>query len=189
MQSKAKTVAAYLKELPPDRREAVEAVRRVILDNVDENIEEGMTYGMIGYYIPHRVFPRGYHCDPSQPVTFAGIASQKNHMSVYLMPVYGDSNSEKRLREGFERAGKKLDMGKSCVRFRKVEDLSLETIGDVLRRTSVSKFLEMYVATVGEDAWKGSKAKKPAGATGTTSAKNASGAAKTARKGSATKAR
>jgi hypothetical protein len=88
MQSKATTVAAYLAEIPVDRRAALERVRDVIRKNVDKNIEEGMTYGMIGYYVPHRVFPAGYHCDPKQPLPYAGLASQKNHMSLYLMSVY-----------------------------------------------------------------------------------------------------
>ena len=154
MQSKATTVAAYLEELPPDRRDALETIRRTILANVDGDIEEGMQYGMIGYYIPHRVFPRGYHCDPKQPVPFAAVASQKNHMAVYLMCIYGNEN-EAILRKGYEKAGKKLDMGKSCIRFKKIEDLQLDLIGEVLRRTPSAAYLERYVSTVGDGAWKG----------------------------------
>ncbi|MBL8759785.1 MAG: DUF1801 domain-containing protein, partial [Phycisphaerae bacterium] len=82
MQSKATTVAAYLKELPEDRRAAISAVRDVILKNLDPTFEEGMNYGMIGYYVPHSAYPAGYHCDPSKPLPFAGLASQKQHMSV-----------------------------------------------------------------------------------------------------------
>ena len=91
MQSKATTVEQYLAELPEDRRKAIEAVRQVILKNLDKDYEEGIQYGMIGYYVPHRVYPAGYHCDPKQPLPFAGLASQKNYMSLYLMCVYGDS--------------------------------------------------------------------------------------------------
>src|SRR6188474_3300651 len=88
MQSKAATVEQYLDELPEDRREAIAAVRRLILENLDEDFEEGMQYGMIGYYVPHHVYPAGYHCDPRQPLPFAALASQKNYMSLYLMSVY-----------------------------------------------------------------------------------------------------
>ncbi|HEV7488121.1 MAG TPA: DUF1801 domain-containing protein [Thermoanaerobaculia bacterium] len=88
MQSKATTVSDYLASLPPDRRTAIEAVREVILANLDHDYEEGMQYGMIGYYVPHRVYPAGYHADPKQGLPFAGLASQKNYMSVYLMGLY-----------------------------------------------------------------------------------------------------
>ncbi|HJQ41159.1 MAG TPA: DUF1801 domain-containing protein, partial [Thermoanaerobaculia bacterium] len=88
MKSKATTVSDYLASLPPDRRAALEAVRKVILDNLDKDYEERMSYGMIGYCVPHRVFPAGYHVDPKQPVPFAALGSQKNYMAVYLMGIY-----------------------------------------------------------------------------------------------------
>lgn len=94
MQSKATTVAQYLAELPAERREAIEAVRRVILDHLPEGVSEGMGYGMIGYSIPHSVYPKGYHCDPKQPLPFASLASQKNHMSLYLMNIYTAQDEE-----------------------------------------------------------------------------------------------
>ena len=100
MQSKATTVEQYLSELPEDRRKAIEAVRQVILENLDKDYEEGMQYGMIGYYVPHRVYPAGYHCDPKQPLPFAGLASQKNHMALYLMCVYGESDHAQWFRRG-----------------------------------------------------------------------------------------
>ena len=84
MQSKATTVGQYLAELPADRRRAIEAVRKVILANLDRDYEEGMQYGMIGYYVPHRIYPAGYHCDPKQPLPFTALASQKNYLSLYL---------------------------------------------------------------------------------------------------------
>ena len=90
MQSKAATVEAYLAELPEDRRHILQAVREVILRNLPAGYEEGMQYGMIGYFVPHAVYPAGYHCDPKQPLPFAGLASQKNHVSLYLMCIYGD---------------------------------------------------------------------------------------------------
>src|SRR6188508_412382 len=111
MQSKAATVAEYLAELPPERRQAIEAVRKVIRQNLDPVYEEGMQYGMIGYLVPHRVFPAGYHCDPRQPLPFAGLASQKGYMSLYLMCVYGMTETEEWFREQWAKTGKKLDMG------------------------------------------------------------------------------
>ena len=113
MQSRAGTVDQYLAELPTDRREALQAVREVILKNLDKSgIEEGMQYGMIGYYVPHRVHPAGYHCDPKQPLPFAGLASQKNYMSVYLMCIYGATKEAAWFRQQWAKTGKKLDMGK-----------------------------------------------------------------------------
>src|SRR5580700_2777009 len=94
MQSKATTVERYLAELPPDRRAAVSAVREVILSNLDAGYAEGMQYGMIGYYVPHSIFPAGYRCDPKQPLPFAHLASQKNYMSLYLMCLYGGWGGE-----------------------------------------------------------------------------------------------
>ena len=147
MQSKAATVAQYLKELPADRRAAIEAVRAVILKNLDALYEEGMQYGMIGYYVPHSVYPPGYHCDPKQPLPFICLASQKNYMSVYLGCVYGPEQ-EKPFREAWAKTGKKLDMGKSCVRFRKVDDLALDVIGDAIRHLSARKFIDYYESVI-----------------------------------------
>src|SRR5262245_46375556 len=138
MISKAKTVAEYLASLPPDRRTAIEAVRKVILKNLDKDYEEGMQYGMIGYYVPHRIFPQGYHCDPKQPLNFAGLASQKNHMALYLMCYY---NNETWLREAWAKTGKKLDMGKACIRFKKLDDLPLEVIGEAIHRIPAKKYI------------------------------------------------
>jgi hypothetical protein len=142
MQSKATTVEQYLSELPDDRRKALEAVRQVILKNLDKDYEEGIQYGMIGYYVPHRVYPAGYHCDPKQPLPFAGLASQKNYMSLYLMCVYGNSNHAKWFQEAWAKTGKTLDMGKSCVRFKKLEDLPLDVIGEAIQRVTARKYIE-----------------------------------------------
>ena len=143
MQSKATTVRQYLAELPADRRAAIEGVRAVILENIDPVFEEGMQYGMIGYYVPHRVYPPGYHCDPKQPLPFICLASQKNYMSLYLGSVYGPER-EKPFREAWAKTGKKLDMGKSCVRFRKLENLALDVIGESIRRVSACGFIQQY---------------------------------------------
>lgn len=160
MQSKAKTVARYLKELPADRREAVEAVRAVVLRNLPKGYAEGMQYGMIGYFVPHEIYPPGYHCNPREPLTFASIASQKNHMAVYMMCVYGDENHRAWFLDAWAKTGKKLDMGKSCVRFKRIGDLPLDVIGKAIKRVSVKKFIEFYESAIGERDGKG---RKPSG--------------------------
>ena len=164
----------YLSALPADRRAALEAVRGVILANLDEDYEEGIQYGMIGYYVPHRVFPAGYHCDPKQPLSFAGPASQKDHMALYLMCVYGDGPLGEWFREAWAKTGKKLDMGKACVRFRRVEDLALDVIGEAIRRVPTKKYLEHYEQSRGiARATKGPPGKKTAGKPANKSAKPA----------------
>ncbi len=144
MQSKAKSVAAYLAELPEDRRAALEAVRSVILKNLPKGYQEGMQYGMIGYFVPHSVYPSGYHCDPKQPLPFAGLASQKNHMALYLMCVYADPEYETWFRKAWKATGKKLDMGKSCVRFKRIDNVPLPVIGQAVKRVPVKRFIEFY---------------------------------------------
>jgi len=155
MQSKASTVQAYLRSLPADRRAAISAVRDVILKNLDPSYEEGMQYGMIGYYVPHSVYPKGYHCDPKQPLPFAMLASQKNYMSLYLMCVYGGGDDESAgskharwLREAWAKTGKKLDMGKSCIRFKKAEDLPLELIGEAVKRVPAASYIRAIEAAL-----------------------------------------
>lgn len=144
MQSKATTVAQYLAELPEDRREMLETVRKVILKNLRKGYEEGMQYGMIGYFVPHSVYPPGYHCDPKQPLPFAGLASQKTYVSIYLGCVYSDPEQEAWFRAAWAETGKKLDMGKSCIRFKKLDDVPLAVIGQSIKRVPVKKFIEHY---------------------------------------------
>lgn len=162
MQSSAATVDAYLNELPDDRRRALSEVRRFLLAHLDPVIEEGMQYGMIGYFIPHRVYPAGYHCDPKQPLPFAGLASQKRYMSVYL-PVddsveAGRCDKASALETWFRRAwaktGKKLDLGKCCLRFKSVDDLALDVIAELLRRVSADAYIARYEAVIGNKAKK-----------------------------------
>jgi uncharacterized protein YdhG (YjbR/CyaY superfamily) len=148
MQSKSTTVAQYLDELPPDRRAALEAVRATIRANMDPQLEEGMQYGMIGYYVPHRVFPQGYHCDPKQPLPYAALASQKQYMSIYLMTCYMSGDDAQWLRDAWAAAGKKLDMGKSCIRFKRIEDVPLDVLGEAIRRVSVADHLAHYTAAL-----------------------------------------
>ena len=154
MQSKAATVEAYLRSLPQGRRVAISAVRDVILKNLDASYEEGMQYGMIGYYVPHRLYPKGYHSDPKQPLPFAALASQKNYMSLYLMSVYCGCEDDipgnqhtRWFRQAWEKSGKKLAMGKACIRFKKVEDLPLDVIGEAIRRVPASMCIQLCQAS------------------------------------------
>lgn len=146
MRSKATTVAQYLKELPADRRATIEAVAKVVRANLDPRLREGMQYGMIGWSVPHAVFPLGYHCDPKQPLPFAALASQKNHCSLYLMTAYAEgSTGEAWIKTAWPK-GKKLDMGKSCIRFKTVDDLALDVIGEAVRRVPLDDHLAWYAA-------------------------------------------
>ncbi|MEE8169277.1 MAG: DUF1801 domain-containing protein [Phycisphaerae bacterium] len=158
MQSKAKTVKQYLSELPKDRREAIQAVRGAILKNLPKGYEEGMLYGAIGYFVPHSVYPPGYHCDPRIPLPFAGLASQKNYMTLSLMCTYGDQEHDAWFRKAWAKTGKKLDMGKSCVRFKKIDDVPLTVIGEAIRRVPAKKFIEHYESAIGAARKPASKA-------------------------------
>ena len=139
--SNATTVDEYLSEQTPERREAMETMRKLILDNLPPGFEEVMQYGMIAYVIPLERYPVTYNKQALQNVA---LASQKNYMSVYLMNVYGDQETAQWFEEEFRASGKKLNMGKCCVRFKKPEDLPLDLIGKAVARTSVDGFIEVY---------------------------------------------
>jgi uncharacterized protein YdhG (YjbR/CyaY superfamily) len=136
--STAKTPAAYLKELPAERRREVARVRRVVRKHLPDGYRESMNFGMITYEVPLRRYPDTYN---KQPLCYAGIAAQKNHLSLYLMPVYGDPKAAARLKEAFKNAGKKLDMGKSCIRFKSADDLPLEAIGQLVAAVPVDRYI------------------------------------------------
>ena len=140
------TPQEYLDALPEDRREALGKVRDVIRANLPDGFEEGMQYGMIGYYVPLNRFPKTYN---GQPLDLAGLASQKNYMSLYLNNVYGNRDLEGWFRDRYAESGKKLNMGKSCVRFTKVSDLALDVIGKTIARTPLDAFLEHYETAQG----------------------------------------
>ena len=142
MRSDAADVDAYLSELPDERRAAVAAVRAVILERLPPGLEEGIQYGMIGYYVPLERFPDTYN---GQPLSAAALASQKRHIALYLMGVYGDEDS--RFREQWQATGKKLDMGKSCVRFRRLDDVPLDVVGEAIARTSVESLIAAHERT------------------------------------------
>jgi len=146
MQRDATTVEAYLASLTEDERRTIEAVRAVIKKNLGKGFEEGIQYGMIGYYVPHSRYPEGYHCDPRQPLPFAGLAAQKNNISVYLMSVYMRPGEAERFAKAWQATGKKLDMGKSCVRFKRAEDAALEVIGAAIKSMPLAEYIATYEA-------------------------------------------
>ena len=146
MQSKAKTVDEYVASLPEERREAITALRNVILKNLPKGYEEGMQWGMPSFFVPHSAYPAGYHCQPDQPLPFVSLASQKNHMAFYGFCNYTDDALRNRFVEDWKKTGKKLDMGKSCVRFNKLEDVPLKVIGAAVKRVPMKKFIKQYEA-------------------------------------------
>jgi hypothetical protein len=139
--SKAATVDEYLAELPEDRREAIATVRRFILDHLPEGYVEGMNWGMIAYEVPLERYPDTYN---KQPLGLVALASQKNHMSLYLWGPDDAWEKDGEFRRRWRETGKKLDMGKSCIRFKKVDDLALDVIGDQLSATPVDRLIATY---------------------------------------------
>lgn len=160
MQSKAKTVDEYLAELPDERREALKQIRAVFKKNVDKRIIEHMNYGMVGYSVPHKVYPPGYHCDPKLPLPYAGMASQKNHMSLYLFGMYMEGPDMAAFQAAWKKTGKRLDVGKSCVRFKKIDDVPLDVLADAVRKMTLERFLGIYESAV--NAQQGARAAKKA---------------------------
>ena len=138
MRSTATTVGAYLKSLPPDRRRALTAVRKVIRQNLPEGYEEAMNWGMITYQVPLRTCPDTYN---GQPLMYAALASQKNHMAVYLTGIYSSSADRRAFESAYKATGKRWDVGKSCVRFRTLEDLPLPLIGEAIATLPVHDFI------------------------------------------------
>jgi hypothetical protein len=145
MQSKATTVEAYLSELPDDRQKAIAKLRSVIRKNLPKGFKEGMGYGMMGWSVPHSIYPAGYHCNPKDPLPFMGLASQKHFIAVYHMGIYADPKLLKWFRDAHAKASaKKLDMGKSCIRYKKPEDIPLNLIGELASKISVDDWINMY---------------------------------------------
>jgi hypothetical protein len=145
MQSKATTAEEYLESLPEDRKKAMTELRKVILANLPKGFKEGMGYGMLGYAVPHTLYPAGYHCDPKLPLPFISVASQKNFIAVYHMGVYADPALLKWFTEEYAKHCKtKLDMGKSCIRFKKPEQIPFKLIGELASKMTVKEWIERY---------------------------------------------
>lgn len=149
MQYKALTPEDYLAQLPADRLEAMERLRKTIVDNLPAGFSEGIGYGMIGYAVPHSIYPAGYHCDPKLPLPFMSIASQKNFIAVYHMGVYAIPELYDWFVAEYPKHVKtKLDMGKSCIRFKKPDQIPFELIGELTRKISVEEWIEWYERSV-----------------------------------------
>ncbi|MCW3089195.1 MAG: hypothetical protein JWP81_264 [Ferruginibacter sp.] len=145
MQSKALSVEQYLSELPPDRQEAMSTLRKEILRNLPKGFKEEISYGMIGYVVPHTLYPKGYHCAPELPLPFMNIASQKNFIAVYHMGVYADKNLlDWFVEEYAKNTTARLDMGKSCVRFKKMITIPYKLIGELAGKMTVSEWIKRY---------------------------------------------
>ena len=145
MTSDAKTPEPYIKELPADRKEAVSQLREVVLKNLPKGFKETMGYGMLGYVVPHEIYPAGYHCDPKQPLPFAGMASQKNFIAFYHMGIYAMPSLLKWFQTEYPKhSTAKLDMGKSCIRFKKPEHIPYKLIGELMKKISVKEWIELY---------------------------------------------
>ena len=145
MQSKARTVDEYIEELPDDRKEAIKTLRKVILENLPEGFREEMNYGMIGYVVPHSIYPKGYHCTPELPLPFMNIASQKNFIAVYNMCVYGDKQLLDWFKDSYAIQSKtKLDMGKSCIRFKKPDQIPYKLIGELASKVTPAEWIRLY---------------------------------------------
>lgn len=145
MKSEAKTIKQYVEELPEERKEAIEKLRTIIQKNLPKGFEEEMSYGMIGYVVPHSIYPSGYHCDPKLPLPFISIASQKNFIAVYHMGMYADPKLMDWFTNAYDKHSQiKLDMGKSCLRFKKAEHIPYELIGELAGKLTPKDWIKLY---------------------------------------------
>lgn len=149
MQYKANTPEEYIAQIPEERKEPIKKLQKVIKENLPNGFEEQIQYGMIGYVVPHSIYPDGYHCDPKIPLPFMNIASQKNFIAVYSSALY----AKKELMDWFvaefpKHCKRKLDMGKSCVRFKKIEEIPYELIGELTSKMSVKEWISIYESAI-----------------------------------------
>mgnify|MGYP000659726772 CR=1 FL=1 len=145
MQSTASSPQEYMDSLPDDRKDAMTQLRKAIVENLPEGFEERMSYGMLGFVVPHSLYPKGYHCDPKLPLPFVNLASQKNNISLYHMGIYSDSELLTWFQNEWPRhTQSKLDMGKSCIRFKKLNDIPYELIGQLMQRISPAQWIQTY---------------------------------------------
>lgn len=149
MSSTITTPEAYIEQLSEDRKEAIEKLRQVVLDNIPEGFEETISYGMIGYVVPHAIYPGGYHVDPKLPLPFMNIASQKSHIAVYHSGVYANEDLSKWFQEEYaKRVKTKLNMGKSCIRFKKPAHIPYDLIGELAGKLTVQQWIDMYESQI-----------------------------------------
>ena len=149
MKIEAKSVDEYINKLPEERKEVVSKIREIILENIPEGFEETISYGMIGYVVPHSIYPDGYHCDPKLPLPFANVASQKNFVALYHSGIYADEKTLNWFVKEYPKHCKtKLDMGKSCIRFKKMNDVPYELIKALIKKFTVKQWIKLYETNV-----------------------------------------
>ena len=145
MQSKSIAVKGYLEELPIERVESFNKLRTIILKNIPKGFEECMSYGMIGYVVPHKLYPKGYHCDPKLPLPFVALGSQKNFIALHHMGIYGNQTLlEWFVNEYPNHSKAKLDMGKGCIRFKKMDDIPYKLIGELMKKVNVKEYIAKH---------------------------------------------
>jgi len=145
MRTEGNTVDEILQNVPSERKEAFNLLHQVILKNLPNGFEAAISYGGLGYVVPHKIYPAGYHCKPSEPLPFAGIASQKNSINFYHMGIYLDNELfEWFVSEFPKHSSQKLDMGKSCIRFKKTDDIPFKLIGELMKKTTVNEWIKAY---------------------------------------------
>ncbi|APY10800.1 hypothetical protein BWZ22_05910 [Seonamhaeicola sp. S2-3] len=149
MQYQATSPDDYISQVPEDRQNALKNLRKTIKDNLPKGFEEGIQYGMIGYYVPHTIYPSGYHCNPKEPLPFMSFASQKNSVNLYHSGIY--SNPELHdwfVKEYPKHCKRKLDMGKSCIRFKKIDEIPFELIGKLAKKITVEEWINIYETAI-----------------------------------------
>lgn len=145
MKIPAKSIKEYLENIPEERKPFVNQLRKTVIDNIPEGFEEQLNYGMIGFVVPQSIYPDGYHCNPKLPLPFINIASQKNFISLYHMGIYANPELMKWFVEEYPKHCKrKLDMGKSCIRFKKMEEIPFELIGQLIQKMTVKEWIDIY---------------------------------------------
>ena len=145
MQYEATSVDNYIDQIPNERKEPISKLRKAILDNLPKDFEEGINYKMIGYYVPHSKYPDGYHCDPKLPLPFMNVASQKNSINLYHSGIYADKKMMEWFVSEFPKHSKrKLDMGKSCIRFKHIDEIPYDLIGELASKMTADQWIETY---------------------------------------------
>ena len=149
MTYEANTPEECVAQIPEERKPIISKLRKIIKDNLPKGFEEGLNYKMLGYYVPHSIYPEGYHCDPKLPLPFMNLASQKNSINLYHSGVY----AKKELYDWFvaeypKRSKRKLDMGKSCIRFKKTDDIPYDLIAELCRKLTVNEWINIYESAI-----------------------------------------
>jgi hypothetical protein len=149
MTSKATTVEEYLRELPEERREVIKSIHETLLTHLPQGYVSGMSYGMISYHVPHELYPAGYHCDPKQPLPFISLAAQKNNYALYHMGIYAQPQLLDWFTQEYKaRVKTKLDMGKSCIRFKSIDALPLPLIASLASKMTVEDWVSLYETNI-----------------------------------------